>query len=323
MTHTNAADGDGFDALGVVEEPVEAREREGARSGYRIFAAPDGFEAAVPEQVIARTLSWARSSAPNEWYGLIVGRLCEDERGRHVVVLGVVPDGDARATTGFVETSHASEFATRTLCRGLYPDGVIVGWAHSHPRLGVRYSATDKRNQATWTQSHSLGIVVDPWDPAELTVYRGPTSEVLSRRPSGGPSTELAGDVSFRAVTTTPKGPCLGAATARSTPRRVRSVLAKVVLAAFLGALVVVIVRRERGVEHALDELARHVRTLEARPSAPRRPTPSAAPSSIPGLSTAPPVHAESEHVAASAGRSALAAHGRTVRATAPRITHP
>lgn len=177
-----AANGaDGFTPVAVVEEPVHAIPRDEARSGYRIYRARDGFEVAIPEHVIGRMIAWGRRAAPREWFALIVGRVHEDDRGRHVVVIGVVPDPEARAEHSFVETTPDSEFRTRTSARLLYPDGVVCGWVHGHVRHGAQYSSTDRKTQTSWTQQHSLGIVVDPWDPKEIAVYRGPDCEELAR----------------------------------------------------------------------------------------------------------------------------------------------
>src|SRR5258708_26380241 len=39
----------------------------------------------------------------------------------------------------------------------------VVGWYHSHPRLRVFFSGTDRRTQrAFFNQPHSVGLVVDP-----------------------------------------------------------------------------------------------------------------------------------------------------------------
>lgn len=170
---------DSFRPLGVLAEPLASLART-SRPGYRVFRGRDGFEAAIPALVVERLVAFARAAAPREWYGLLVGRLCEDEGGRHVLVLGVVPDAGARAEAALVETTHASEGETRALARRLYPDGVILGWCHSHIRYGARYSSTDRANQASWQQAHSLGVVVDPWDPHLLGVYRGPDAELLA-----------------------------------------------------------------------------------------------------------------------------------------------
>lgn len=169
-----------FVAIGVAPEPVHRQAASEARGGYLVFRAEDGFEAAVPETLVLRAMEWTRNAAPDEWCGLIVGRLCEDDGHRHVVVLGIVPDADARATPTSVNTSHASEVRTRSLARFLYPDGIVVGWVHGHPHHGLFFSRMDRTTQRTWTQPHSLGMVVDPWSEKQIALYRGPGSELLS-----------------------------------------------------------------------------------------------------------------------------------------------
>ncbi len=179
---TRAADGerpDAFTRVHATEEPVSALPPAAARTGYAVYRAGDGFEAAIPLSVIERCIAWGRKAEPNEWYGLAVGRLCVHGGVRHVVVLGVVPDPEAKGLPASVETTADSEFRTRTSARVLYPDGVILGWVHGHVRHGVRFSPTDLATQRTWTQPHALGIVVDPWDPKRLAVYRGPESEPM------------------------------------------------------------------------------------------------------------------------------------------------
>jgi proteasome lid subunit RPN8/RPN11 len=168
-----------FTPLGVLDEPIWHEERSLARVGYLVYSGSSGFEVAISEHVVERMMLLGRQAAPREWYGLLVGRVYEDDVGRHVVILGVVPDPEADAHTGSVRTSFDSELRTRMAARLLYPDGVSVGWAHGHIRYGARYSSTDFKNQATWTQPHSIGIVVDPFSDPRLGVYRGPEGELL------------------------------------------------------------------------------------------------------------------------------------------------
>jgi proteasome lid subunit RPN8/RPN11 len=168
-----------FTPLGVLDEPIWHEERSLARVGYLVYAGSSGFEVAISEHVVERMMLLGLQAAPREWYGLLVGRVYEDDVGRHVVILGVVPDPEADAHTGSVRTSFDSELRTRMAARLLYPDGVSVGWVHGHIRYGARYSSTDFKNQATWTQPHSIGIVVDPFSDPRLGVYRGPEGELL------------------------------------------------------------------------------------------------------------------------------------------------
>lgn len=221
---------DGFTPHGTTPETVESVPTEVARNGYLVYRAKDGFEAAVPVAIAERCVAWGLRAEPNEWFGLIVGKLCKDGDRSHVVVLGVVPDPDAKGEPHAVETTPESEFKTRTSARLLYPDGIVLGWVHGHIRHGVRFSPTDRATQRTWTQPHSLGIVVDPWTPERLSVYRGPIAERL----------ELAEVWSLR-DRARPKMPSLSrrvrAGIASAVRRRVRAIawLAAVIVIALLG----------------------------------------------------------------------------------------
>ena len=201
-----------FRPLGVVEERVCRKDRARARTGYVVYKGTTGFEVAIPETVLERIRLFGEKAAPKEWYGILVGRLYDDAAGRHVVVVGAVPDPDADASPGFVRTCFDSELRTRTSASLLYPDGVPVGWVHGHVRFGARYSPTDFRNQATWTQPHSVGIVVDPFTEPGLGVYRGPEGELLElARP------EPPAAVAPTADAAVPAGPCAPIEAAAST----------------------------------------------------------------------------------------------------------
>src|SRR5260370_40498001 len=113
MTTADADDGATFTRVEVSEEPVRQISPEAARAGYRIFRGRDGFEVAIPEQVIERALLTGRGAAPNEWYGVIAGRLHDHEGRRHVVVLGFVPDPGARVGPSSVQTTAEAELRTR------------------------------------------------------------------------------------------------------------------------------------------------------------------------------------------------------------------
>lgn len=170
---------DGFEPKMLHEEPVHRVARETCRAATRVFRSAQGFEVALSELVVLEMLEFARQAAPMECYALVVGRLCEDSQGRHLVVDGVVLDADAHARESSVETSVESELRVRELARRLHPLSVPVGWFHTHPRYGTLFSSTDRSNQATWTQDHSVGLVADPWASESIGVYLGPRSERL------------------------------------------------------------------------------------------------------------------------------------------------
>ncbi|MBI5511418.1 MAG: Mov34/MPN/PAD-1 family protein [Deltaproteobacteria bacterium] len=247
----------GFLVVARHDEPVTRRDRSRARAGWRIFRGGDGFEAAIAEDVAERLLALSRAAEPNEWYGLLVGRVHDDAEGRHVVVVGVLIDADARTSPGAAATTPESELATRQLAARLFPDAVIVGWTHGHVRCGARYSPVDLQNQRTWRQPHALGIVCDPWDTVEgpFGVYRGPQSERLTPVGSGAADDARLVIVGPAAPTAAPSGP---------TPkpprrgRRIRILPVLLVIAATLGTWATLATRRRvAGLAARVDALER------------------------------------------------------------------
>ena len=174
-----------FSPRGVREEPVRELCRREARTSHLVFRAVDGFEVALPARLLARAVAIGEAHAPLEWLGQLVGTRYRDDEGAHVVIEAAVRDVDARCEPHLVTSTPASEGRTRALVRAQYPDAVVVGWIHGHIRHGAQYSRQDFVNQATWSDPDSIGIVVDPWDPTRLAVYRGPAGERLALVPEG------------------------------------------------------------------------------------------------------------------------------------------
>lgn len=256
----------GFRPLGSRPEPVRTVERGRVGTELRQYRAADGFAALLPEEIVERMLLVAKEAAPNEAFALLVGRLCEDGRGPYVLVSGIVPDGDAKASPVHVATTVEGERRMRAIARSVFPEASVLGWVHTHPGHGAAYSSTDRRTQATWTAPHSLGIVVDWTDPAELAVYRGPGCELLRRSDCHAKS-------SVDAVTIVPIAP------RRSTLRRgffhlarrfrvrrrtVRRVLTLVLLAT-AGALAFWGFRHLRALENRVDALERRIGARQER----------------------------------------------------------
>ena len=180
-------DASAFIPRAVTEEPVREIARHRLRTACLVFRAADGFEVAIPERLLERAVVIGRAQAPLEWLGQLVGVRGHDGEGSHLLLDAIVRDTGARCEPHFVTSTLESEARTRALAREQYPASVVVGWIHGHVRHGARYSRHDFKNQATWTDPDSIGVVIDPWDPELLAVYRGPRGERLTlvRSPEG------------------------------------------------------------------------------------------------------------------------------------------
>lgn len=256
-----------FRVIEATDERVHDAQRTRLLGSVHRFRAADGFEALIPQLLIEQVVALSQRAEPNEWLGVIVGRVGEDEQGSYVVIDGVVLDTRAIATPGSVRSTPEGERAVRQIAEAAYPTSTFIGWGHGHYRCGTQFSAGDRRNQATWTASHAIGIVCDPSSPEKVGVYRGPRSERLSlvgplplARVEGAVAPTKGGHPTDRPSN---RRPMPGA---EHDKRVVASALAKA--AAACGVLVlcgIVWIAFMRGKEHSarLDLLERAVQELE------------------------------------------------------------
>lgn len=134
----------------------------------------------IPKAVYEKFLRFAlenanphdRSRAWKECIGLILGRII----GTEIFVTDIIPMATGNAV--YVDiTDYEKVFSLVPLSK-IESGEVIVGWAHTHPGLGLFFSGTDIRTQYTYQQMHPLafGLVLDPMtvttDFAGFNIYR-------------------------------------------------------------------------------------------------------------------------------------------------------
>lgn len=120
--------------------------------------------------------AWGREAGNDEIIGRLGGRICVDTKGTYVIVQDASLIRKAHGTPGTIvadcqaQEDGRVEFERR--CRSLDS----VGWWHTHPgNIGLFFSGTDRKNQATWTDANAIGIVMQPDLRGEmLKVFRGP-----------------------------------------------------------------------------------------------------------------------------------------------------
>ncbi|UCE13585.1 MAG: Mov34/MPN/PAD-1 family protein [Candidatus Heimdallarchaeota archaeon] len=122
----------------------------------------------IPVHVYKKFLRFALENAnplddSQEWrecIGLILGQIDIDQE--EITVSDIVPIDTGSSV--FVDiTSYEKVFSLIPISR-IEQGEVIVGWAHTHPGLGLFFSGTDKRTQRLYQQMHpmSFGLVLDP-----------------------------------------------------------------------------------------------------------------------------------------------------------------
>ncbi|HEV2529534.1 MAG TPA: Mov34/MPN/PAD-1 family protein [Thermomicrobiales bacterium] len=156
-----------------------------AAHGLTLPTSPDHPNAPI---LVIEPLAWdaiwthARS-ADVEVGGLLVGEVFHDAAdGRSMTVIrGAIPAlGGLSSAVSFTFTPDAWDYLTAERDRQ-WPDLITVGWFHTHPRLGVFYSSTDRATQAAhFNRPWNIGIVVDPLAPADqVALFVGPRSDRL------------------------------------------------------------------------------------------------------------------------------------------------
>ncbi len=107
----------------------------------------------------------ANSDLDNEVGGWLAGRWCQDPEGggEFIVVEALLPAQQVRSGSTFLTFTHDSQVAMLAALEERYANKGIVGWYHTHPRMGVFLSGYD-----LWLHDHffpypwQVALVVEP-----------------------------------------------------------------------------------------------------------------------------------------------------------------
>ncbi len=107
-----------------------------------------------------RAASHAASEMENEVGGVLVGKWCLDaETGRQfIVAVGALPASFTQNSRVYLTFTQDSLVDIHSKIDLLYPGQEIVGWYHTHPRMGIFLSHYD-----TWLHEH---FFPEPWQVA-------------------------------------------------------------------------------------------------------------------------------------------------------------
>lgn len=130
---------------------VSPHEEPGTYAPVSVFVSQDAYGSMVEH---------AAGELDNEVGGVLVGKWCEDAAACRQFIL-VVATLQARFTqqgSVFLTFTQDSLVDIHVKIDELYPDEEIVGWYHTHPRMGVFLSHYD-----TWLHDH---FFPEPWQVA-------------------------------------------------------------------------------------------------------------------------------------------------------------
>ena len=130
---------------------VSEDEIQGFSIGTRVFLTQDAF---------CRAVEHAASDMENEVGGILAGRLSNgSDNGKwSIVIEKVLPARFTRQGSTFITFTQDSLVAIINEMEDRFPELQIVGWYHTHPRLGLFLSHYD-----TWLHHH---FFPEPWQVA-------------------------------------------------------------------------------------------------------------------------------------------------------------
>ena len=117
----------------------------------------------VTQFALTQVVEHSESNLESELGGALLGKAYQHHGQLYVEVMAAVPAvSDDKGPIHFKFTSDAWSQIHRDW-KANYPDLEMIGWFHTHPDLGVFYSADDEVvHAAAFTQPWHVGLVVDP-----------------------------------------------------------------------------------------------------------------------------------------------------------------
>lgn len=124
--------------------------------------ASEDVNVVISQNALRQVQQHCNSNTSVELGGVLLGRPFHNNRQIFVSIEAAIPAlTDNNGPVHFTFTADA--WAQIHVDRTAYPDLEIVGWFHTHPDLGVFYSADDEVvHAAAFTQPWHVGLVVDP-----------------------------------------------------------------------------------------------------------------------------------------------------------------
>jgi len=130
---------------------------------------------AIDRAPYAELVTHAKLSLDAEVCGVLVGDVCEDEEGLFVYVRASIAGTESSAGSTHVTFTHETWTAIHAEMEARYPQHRIVGWYHSHPGLGVVFSAMDVFIQENFFPGATqVALVTDPLGGSEALCVNGP-----------------------------------------------------------------------------------------------------------------------------------------------------
>ena len=119
----------------------------------------------VSQRAFLSVSAHSRSDMQNEVGGWLAGTWCWDKKLQEefVVVEAIIPAKAVRQGSTFITFTHDSQVEMLSVLEDRYPEKRIVGWYHTHPRMGLFLSEHDLwLHKQFFSQPWQVALVVEP-----------------------------------------------------------------------------------------------------------------------------------------------------------------
>jgi proteasome lid subunit RPN8/RPN11 len=147
-----------------------------------------GVEVFVTQAAFRAINDHANSDLDNEVGGWLAGRWCRDieTKAEYIVVEALLPAQQVRSGSTFLTFTHDSQVAMLSALEEKYSKKGIIGWYHTHPRMGIFLSGYD-----VWLHDHffphlwQIALVIEPHSKTAGFFIRNEKGELDSRKYHG------------------------------------------------------------------------------------------------------------------------------------------
>jgi len=151
-------------------------EGDSPEAAVSVFVSPRAF---------VRICAHAESDLENEVGGWLIGkwRLDKTLERQYIVVENSLPAPFTRQGRAFLTFTQDTQVALQNLLEERFPGKELVGWYHTHPRMGVFLSAYDTWLHNNFFPEHyQVALVVEPHSSSGGFFIRGADGSLDPRR---------------------------------------------------------------------------------------------------------------------------------------------
>lgn len=138
---------------------------EGVASGVDAVA-PPAVSVFVTQRAYTACCAHAASDLENEVGGWLVGKWRADRRSgeQFIIIEAILPAPHTRHGSAYLTFTQDTQLALYDELKARYPGRDLLGWYHTHPRMGVFMSSYD-----TWLHSnffpeaYQVALVIEPY----------------------------------------------------------------------------------------------------------------------------------------------------------------